>query len=278
MKKILIALSLIVAFAACGSDNGNKTNGPSPIELQTSFAPNIKGVWVLTDYVDDLGKTKSPKASSDKLQGIVSMDIDPEIVSGDSAIVSASLNNHEGYTFYLMYRQGQDDRSLVTAHTDPDNSDNFYELGYTTENGENMVTLNHYDKDKKLLDKRTFTKVTGPQSDNGEPYSLTYMANKILFSGSYSVTDEHGKTTEATFSDDGLVSGIGDHTTYYVFTDFIGDEETNLDEMLFDEHTKNQKGYIFEISGDTTRLYRAMENDDRTQLIRGELKYTMVKK
>lgn len=231
----------------------------------------------MTDYITDLQKTKSPKASAGVLQGVVSMEIDPAAPTGDTTIISASLNNHEGMTFYLFYRPGQDGQSLATALTDEDGSGNFYELAYNISGTDTTLQLKHYNKEKKLLDTRGFTRVTGPLTDDSEPYGLQYMANKVLLSGKYNVTDDEGNAFNAELTDDGMAKGVAGHSTYYIFTDFIGDEQTNLDEMVFDPGSKTQKPYIFEIKADSVLLYKAMENEERTLLIRGPLKYTMIK-
>lgn len=275
MKKLLLILLTICTVAACSS--GDNETKEAPADIHASFSPIIKGTWVMTDYITDLQKTKSPKASSGILKGIVSIEIDPSEPTGDTTTASASLNNHEGMTFYLFFRRGQDARSLTTDIPDENGSGSFYELAYNIAGGDTMLELKHYNKEKKLVDSRSFTRVTGPLTDDSEPYGLQYMANKVLFSGKYNVTDDEGNIFKAELTDDGMAKGIGAHTTYYIFTDFIGDEQTNLDEMVFDPGVKTQKPYIFEISADTMLLYKAMENDERTLLIRGPLKYTMVR-
>lgn len=268
------ALLCLTLFAACGNDSATETDKPE--NLTEKFAPYINGSWIMTDYVHNLATTKSPKASSEKLKDVVYMSINTAEMDGDTIIVSSSLNNHEGYTFYLFMRKGQNEQSLQTEHTD-ETGDGFYELSYEVNNNDTMLYLNHYSAGKQFIGKKSFSKITGAQSENGQPYNVAYVANKVLFSGNYTVTDSEGKTSKANFTDDGLVTGIGGHKTYYIFTDFIGDDETNLDELLFDEHTMSQKGYIFEISGDTTRLYKASENEERTLLIKGPLTYTLVR-
>lgn len=275
MKKLLLILLAACTLAACSS--GNNETKETPADIQASFSPIIKGTWVMTDYITDLQKTKSPKASSGILQGVVSMEIDPTDPIGDTSIVSASLNNHEGITFYLFFRPGQDANSLATELTDEDNSGNFYELAYNISGTDTTLQLKHYNKENKLLDTRSFTRVTGPLTEDSEPYGLQYMANKVLLSGKYNVTDEEGNTFKAELTDDGMAMGVAGHTTYYIFTDFIGDEQTNLDEMVFDPGAKTQKPYIFEIKADTVLLYKAMENEERTLLIRGPLTYTMIR-
>lgn len=275
MKQLLLTLLAACTLAACSP--GETETKETPVETRAAFSPVIKGTWVMTDYITDLQKTKSPKASADVLKGVVAMEIDPSEPDGDSTIVSANFNNHEGMTFYLYFRPGQDATSLTTDLTDLDGSGNYYELGYTITGNDTVLELKHYNKKKKLLDARAFTRVTGPLTNDSEPYGLQYMANKVLFSGKYSVTDETGNSFKVELTDDGMAKGMGAHTTYYVFTDFMGGEQTNLDEMVFDPGVKSQKPYIFEIKGDTTLLYKAMENEERTLLIRGPLKYTMIR-
>lgn len=231
----------------------------------------------MKDYVDELAKTKSPKIASQKLQGIVSMDINTAEIQADSLVVAASLNNHEGYVYNLYFKQGQDEQSLVTKHPYDDLGTDFYELSYAIQNNDTTLLLKRYNKDKKVKEERVYIKVRGPQTPDSEPYGLQYMANKTLFSGKYKAMDEEGKVTEVELTDDGMVKGFGKHTTYYVYTDFIGDELTNLDEMSFDAFTKTQKPYVFLFSNDTIKLYQALQNEERTQLIQGPLRYTFVK-
>ncbi|MBS1771577.1 MAG: hypothetical protein JST82_01865 [Bacteroidetes bacterium] len=269
MKKCIFFLSVLVVLFGCKS-----TPPKSGAELMKDFAPHIDGVWVMTDYINDLSKTKSPLASANKLDGVVSMEITSSLLSNDTLAVHGSLNNHEGLDFHIVMKEGQNKTSLTTDITEADHKGGFYELGYE----DKSLMLYHYNKDKKLLDKRAFTKVEGPLTEDSEPYGLQYMANRVLFAGKYDATDETGKQSEIEFTEDGMLHGVEGHTIYYVFTDFIGDPEGNLDEMCFDFQQKTQKPYIFEIKGDTTKLYAASENEERTQLIQGDLKYTLVKK
>lgn len=275
MKKILIAILPVLMLAACGS-NGSKTEELSQHDLITKFTPIISGTWVLSDYVAALEKTRSPKEASAALKGPVMMQINPADMNGDTVYVGSSLNNHEGYTFYLYMRAGQDAYSLQTGHTDE--SGGFYELAYEA-GADTTLLLKHYSDDATLLDSKAYTKVTGPQGDESQPYGVAYMANKVLFAGDYTLTEEAtGEVQDITLTADGIIKGMGTHSTYFVFTDFESEEETNLDELLFDERTRNQKGYIFEIEGDTIRLYKALENEERTLLIKGEHSYTMVRR
>lgn len=273
MKKLLYIFTLPLLLLACG--DVEKTGTPK--DIKATFMPIVNGTWVMEDYFTELEKTNSPKLASEKLKGIVSMDINTSDIQGDSLVVSASWNNHEGYVYHLFFRQGQDEQSLVTTHPYSDNGTDFYELAYTVDNNDTLLVMKLYGKDKKLKEQRRYVKVTGPQADNSEPYGIQYVANKVLLSGKYTATDSNGISSTIEMTDDGMVTGFGKHTTYYIYTDFLGAELTNLDEMSFDAFTKTQKPYIFEIAKDTVYLYQALENEERTLLIRGPLKYTLIK-
>lgn len=276
MKKLFVLLLPILLLAACGEDSV-EDKAANRHELISEFSPIIQGTWVLTDYIDALEKTKSPMEASAMLTGPVFMRIDPSEITGDTIYVASSMNNHEGYTFYLFMQQGADKQSLKTDHMD-ESGQGSYELSYEI-NDDTTLFLRKYNDDKKLVSSRSFTKVTGPQGADSQPYGVAYMANKVLFAGEYTIRDEiTGETKEIELTPDGFVEGMETHHTYYVFTDFMEEVETNLDEMLFDEHTRNQKGYIFDIEGDTIMLFKAMENEERTLLIKGPLTYTLVRK
>lgn len=267
----LVILALL--FLSCGEEP--KTPEEQQHDLISKFSPIIRGTWVDEEYVAALEQTKSPKEAFNAFNGLAYMRIEPSEISGDSIIVSSSLNNHESYTFYLIMQQGQDEKSLKTAHTDKEGG--YYDLSYEIDDDTTLL-LKHYDDNNKLTNSKRYIAVTGPQTGDSQPYGVAYMVNIILFAGDYELTDERdGSTKNIELTRDGLVNGMETHSTYYVFTDFTDEEETNLDEMLFDEHTRNQKGYIFEIDGNTIRLYKALENEERTLLIKGEHTYTLTR-
>lgn len=278
MKHIvtIAALGVAVFFSAC-NNNSTKATKNEADEIAAKIEPFIQGSWVMSDYITSLSQTKSPLASGSVLTDIVSLDIDTRGQhSGDSASVAASLNNHEGYAFYIYFRKGQSGTSIPTNHTD--DKGGFYEMDYTIVDADTLLVLYHYGNDKKLLDKRNYTRWKSPLAENDEPSVLQRTANSILFTGKYKATDDKGITTDWEFTSGGIAQGVEGHSTYYVFTDFIAEEEGyKIDEMCFDEHTKTQKPFIFSIKGDTTYLYQAKENTERTKLEQGPLKYTLLK-
>lgn len=273
MRKLLLIIAGASLIASC-KQGGNEDKKAG---AKGAVLPYLQGTWVMTDYINDLKATGSPLQSSGKLTGIVSMTINKDVAENDSLPVPGSLNNHEGTSFNIILQQGANKQQLKTDLAD-NSTGNYYEIGYDAGKDTSAVLI-EYNKDHKEVGKHYFSKVTGPQTDDSEPYGLQYMANKILLTGTYNATDDAGKTSTVEFTEDGLVKGVGGHKTYYIFTDFLGEGDGyKIDELCFDEQTKNQKPYIFQIRKDTVRLYQAKENAERTKLEQGPLKYTLIKK
>ncbi|HLO69555.1 MAG TPA: hypothetical protein VK167_01715 [Flavipsychrobacter sp.] len=277
MKRLLYILAPVVLLAAC-KDKATRDAEESK-ELAARFTPIINGAWVMTDYLTDLGKTKSALASYNKLQGVVYMDILTSTYSGDSLYIPVSFNNHEGGGFMAYFRPGQEDNAIKINLTDNENTTNFYELGYETAGKDTMLVLYHYGSGNKLLDKRNFSKITGTVSDDGEPSGFQRGINSVLFEGSYTATDDAGTAKDITLTRDGMVQGMQGASTYHIYSDYMTEEEGyKVDEFTLDPGTKTQKPFIYQFSGDTIRLFASAENAERTKLEKGALKYTLVRK
>ncbi len=276
MKKLIGISAIIILLASCKDTATQQADDAK--ELAARFSPIINGGWVMTDYITQLQKTKSPLASYGVLQDIVAMDINTTDYTGDSLYIQASLNNHEGDGFMVYFRRGHSDNTLLTSLPDYKNSINTFELGYEVNGIDTVLVLYHYGAGNKLIDKRSFTQAL-PSSEDGEPSALQRIVNQTLFAGNYTATNEQGIVADVSFTADGLLQGFEGSNTFYIFTDFMTEEEGyKIDEICFDERTKNQQPFVFTISGDTTRLYAAKENEERTRLEKGALKYTLIRK
>lgn len=274
MKYVIPILALTILFAACKSGTENQKTEAEAIAAR--IMPIVHGTWVMTDYITSLEQTKSPLASSKLLTGIVAMDFDTADHKGDSVSVQGNGGNHEDVLFSIYFRKGQTETSVPVSMVAEDGS--HFELDYTTTNGETTLLLCRYGANNKLLDKQSFTKWKEPVGEDDEPSVFQRTVNRILFAGKYAVTDDAGKTYNWELTNGGIAKGVEGHSTYFVFSDFSFEEEGYLvDEMCFDERTKTQKPYIFSIKGDTTFLYQAKENEERTKIEKGPLKYTLVK-
>lgn len=130
MKQFINIILLVCILTGCSNKTSNIEKRSSLIDsLKHNYIPILIGVWVSTDYINEIEKTKSPNKSSSKLNGIVTMLITGD-TQGDSIQVGASWNNHEGYSFTTYLKPGQNKNNLQTDIIDYKEASNFYELGY----------------------------------------------------------------------------------------------------------------------------------------------------
>jgi len=246
--------------------------------LKKYFTPVFKGTWVLTDYIEAIEQTKSPLKASDKLQDVVSMVIDTPLNS-DSVEVGASRNNHEGYSFMVYFVKGQNQRSLKTNIPDDDQSSNFFELGYELSRKDTFLILYHYDKNKKLLDRKRFTKVfeTIAEGDLGD--AIQFIVNEKVLAGKYFIIDSTNSKTEIILKNDGSFMGYSDFKTYYVLTDLMGGPVTIIDQVVINSGEKNSKLFAFKMSKDTTYFYTTTGTEEAGEVLQlDKIKYKLVRR
>ncbi len=279
MRKLTYIFLTFILLTSCSNDKTSTAdNKANQIDsLKEIFVPVLNGVWVLTDYINEIEKTKSPLKSSDKLNGIVALVIDAT-TKHDSIEVGASWNNHEGYNFTTYFITGQKPNSLKTNIPDYEEETNFYELGYETVNNQTFLFLYHYDKENILIEKKMFSKVSDKQADNDASQGLQYIVNEKLFSGNYLLLDNKNKVLKVILNSDGTLTGIPAFTTYYVFTDFMGGPETILDGIAFNLYENNSTWFAFKIEKDTTFLYSTIGDEDAGELLQlDKIKYKLVR-
>lgn len=279
MRQLTYIILTTFILTSCSNDKTSTAdNGSNNVDsLKQIFAPILSGVWVMTDYINEIEKTKSPLKASDKLQGVVTMIFSGSITS-DSVDVGASWNNHEGYNFTTYLLSGQNENSLKTNLIDYDNKTSYYELGYEKLNDKTFLFLSHYSKANKLLDKKQFSKVADQEQDNDAGWGLQYIVNEKLFVGDYLLIDSTNTTSKIILKADGSLTGYSDFKTYYVFTDFMGGPETILDGIAFNVNEKNSKGFAFKISNDTTYLYSMKGDEEAGELLQlDKIQYKLVR-
>lgn len=264
---------------SCSNDNSSLIEDESnQIEnFKKKIIPIFNGVWVLTDYINEIEKSKSPLLSSNKLKDIVTLIIN-STNSSDSIVVGASLNNHEGYNFTTYFINGQKPNSLKTNIPDFETETNFYELGFESTNNKISLILYHYSKANKLIDKKRFTKIRDKQLENDASWGLQYVVNEKLFKGNYLLIDSTNSSLKISLKSNGSMTGHPTFKSYYVFTDFMGGPETILDGILFKMNDNNSKWFAFKIYGDTTFLYNTTGNEEAGELLQlDKLKYKLVR-
>jgi len=287
MKNYHLILLCFYVFISC------KSNSKTPVKdtLKNSaaanhqadslikiFKPFIQGVWVKSDYVNDLKNTRSPFASKEKLGGVASLIINLADERTDSTHIGYSLNNHEGSDFVLYFKKGQMETSLKTGLPDYDIKSNFYELGYSLIGNDTSLVLYHYNKERKIINKIFYTRVALKAEDETDAaWGITYITNKLLITGKYLAIDTAGTNSSVEFGNDGKVSGFQGYKSFYINTDFAAGPENNVDDIVFDLNTKTHRPYIYNFKDDTLYFYVEGANADSTELVPGKLKYKLVR-
>jgi hypothetical protein len=259
-------LVLVYVFFAQSACHEN----PLP-DAKQSFKSVINGDWYQASYIDSIQKTKSTFYAQHALSEYVELQINTDSATGDSLVIAAP-SIHEGTNFVIFLKPGLTAASYPTNIVDENSAGNFYELSYNILGNDTALFILHYDKDKKLIGQTKYLR-----AKNNSEGALQYMVNKTLFAGNYNAEDSSGARSVLKFTDDGLVTGLPGFKRYYVLTDFVAGPEDNGDEVCFDIQTKNQQCYAFEITGDTIRLYNVNESASTDTLIRGQLKYKLVR-
>jgi hypothetical protein len=288
MKQLTFIFLALIALVNCSnkkiSISDNNINDISLIDnnidgLKQNFLPIINGIWVLTDYINEIEKTKSPIKSRHKLDGIVTMVIDAKNQS-DSIKVGASWNNHEGYEFVVYFQTGQNSHSLKTDISNYYDYLTSYELGYETINNEDYLFLYRYNNKNELIGKMQFSKVANHQQNNDAAWGLQYIVNKILLSGEFLLIDSANIKTQIKFNNDGSLIGFQNFDAYYIITDYLGDPVfLDVDMINFKNEKHDFLEYAFKINNDTIYFYSVIaEEETGLPFELDELKYKLVRK
>jgi len=233
------------------------------------FKNVFTGSWVNASSIRALNKTKSPYKSQNEISYIVELDFDSVLNVTDSLLVGAP-SIHESNSFYVYFRRGLMANSVRTSVNYGDSTET--EMGYEVAGADTFLYLYHYDIDKKVQAKEKYVRI--PKNSEG---AFQYMVNSILISGTYTYTDKRGTLQTVRFTKDGKITGFGTYCTYYINTDFVAGPENNVDEIIFNLYANDQKGYGFEIKGNTLCFYNTEENADHSEIKLGKLQYKFTK-
>jgi hypothetical protein len=277
MKNILYLSLITCLYFSCRSYHKLTTRDDTSTTIAFSqsqkliekFKPVIQGVWVKSDYIDKVIKTKSPLAAADKANGITTMYINTEKINGDSLSVDIGTGNHEGSEMILKFKPGKNKKTISFGYSD---------LGYEINNGDTILVLYYFGKDKYFDPITKYSKVLNKQSNDDLGYGMNYIINKGLISGNYILHDSVGNYSAVNFSDNGTVTGFFNYTKFNFNIDLHSDIRDNLDEIGFDYDTKNNVSYSYKINNDTLNLYTTKVNiTDTDELIIDKLKYKLVR-
>ncbi|MEA5256345.1 hypothetical protein VB264_01030 [Arcicella aquatica] len=277
--RILIFILITGFFLTSCSNEKKQTIEKTPVlvdSLPQKNPSDFNGNWVLTDYINEIEKTKSPVKSSNKLEGVVAIIIGGT-VKGDSLEVQASWNNHEELNFFV-YLNKNNKKAFKTNIVDYQDKSNYYELGYEVIDKEAFLFLYHFNKTNELLEKTQFSKVTD-LSDNKKDVAsgLQYMVNDKLLTGKKLLIDTDNHATKLNFNPDGSLTGHPTFKTFHIFTDFMGEPNSNLDLISFNLATGKPTQFAFKIVKDTTFLYSTIENEEEGTSKINKVKFKIVR-
>lgn len=278
MKQTALMILIAISITSCYNKQ-TKTADNNVVKSDSIKKPIneiIRGVWVVSDYIVDIQKTKSPYQSKDKLNGIVSLLIDGK-VKGDSMVVSVNWNNHMGSDISAYLTNNHKPNSLRTNIKDYPINDNTFEIGYELIDKDTLLFLYHYSSTNNLLDKRQFEKVLEKRADVDVGCGLHFIVNKILFAGNYILIDSTKTESNVHLDYDGSMTGFPNFNNYYIMTDFVCIGENDRDQIILDLYTKNQKDYAYTRIGDTINIYKTILSEDHIHLLLDKLKFRLIR-
>lgn len=291
-RKSLTALLLaIILCSFTPKRQCNRTSNSESNSVLKKFAPIINGAWVASDYIEDLKKTKSPRATINNIGGReTGMAIASKCISGDSLLFwYEDETNPELYI--LLFKKGRMKNSVEIKDAFGIGKDTSYRcLGYEITPTDTVLivytyTYNRVTKVKQMLtrkyqraydiwgDLNYKMQLSGfddslPVPSNG----VYYFINKLLLSGKYSFTDSLGNKHIAEFNDFGKVTGIKDFKKYYAEYIFSG-TDIDTDMIYLISNKDHYTRYKFHINKDTLLL----DLDNNTEDIHPDRTYKLIR-
>jgi len=225
MKNLFLLLCCILVVG-CAFDKKESqppvgmapANAANAEVLKQQFLPIIEGVWVTSDYIEEIKRTKSPYMAHPKLRGIADMHIVFDATT-DSLVIGIDRYNHEGNSLILHLQKGRTPNSLLATYLDYDNKDDSFEIGYSLTPKDTLLFVYHYNKSGELLHSRQYTRISKTAENYETGWGIQLVANKELIAGTY-VIEGTAPPITVTFTEDGRVTGFDDFESYLVGTDF----------------------------------------------------------
>lgn len=283
MRNPLYFLFLITLFVSCKSNTKtlaadtvvqtkSVVNQVGDQDLIKKFSPIVQGVWVKKDYIEKVGKTKSPLEASDLATGITVMNVNTDRIKGDSLVVPVGLGNHEGGEITLRFKQGKRPSTIIAT-----NYDSIDDVGYLISKSDTTLVLYSVDDKTHRPVFTTYVKSLNRQPENDLAFGMNYIINKNLISGNYIGKDSLDANVNVKFYNDGKMVGIAGLNTFFIEDDLGSEPLMNLDGIVFNFNTKQYKFYSFKINADTLNLYDTYPNADSTKLVLGKRVYKLVR-
>lgn len=296
----LFALAALGTLAACQTGQPDTERNPTtaatsdsinapapavavaPAKLARQLSPLMSGVWVKAAFIDALARTRSPLAvaRTPAARDITAFSLDLRRAQADSVPFDAVLGTHEGGVWQVYLRPGRQAQALPLSYIDYSDESSRYELRYGLQNADTVLLLDKYDRQNRRRESVAYRRVIArPGRDGVEAMNkgLNLAVNQTLLAGRYTGVDSVGQPVQVQFTPDGRVTGLAPFRTYQINVDFIG-PQSNLDKVVFNGYTPQQRDLAFRLSHDTLRLYATHPDKDEVELLLGRLHYTLVRR
>ncbi|RFZ83306.1 hypothetical protein DYU05_14320 [Mucilaginibacter terrenus] len=267
MRNTALLLLAAIILASCGGGKApSSTNGAiSTPSLKAKLSSVYQGVWIKSDYIDKVARTKSVLASVDLVTGMSGINIDTNLLRGDSMLVNVSWDNHNNGEVSLKFYPGKKPNTLQFGED---------ELGYSIVNGDTTLLL--YQVYKGVLYKTPYRKVFETSPEENLSYAINYAINKALLTGDYLLKTGE-KNEKVTFTPEGKVVGLPGVKSFQVDTDMKYGTMQNVDQLTFDSFTSHEQTFAYVIKDNTLSLFEVKPNSKQTLLTMGKLKYSLVR-
>ena len=209
----------------------------SQVKNTANLKAILNGNWITTAYLKELEATLSPHKAQQKTKQALQLFIDIKPANKNSTLTDMWTLHEGGYGFTIYFKPGVKKDTWKTNYVDTDHPGTaFSDIGYEVIEKDTRLVLYHFGKNNKLLDKTYFTKAGTAGIDNDKV--LGYEVNKIIFTGSYKLTDSTGNSKTVQFTNNGTVSGFNNFEKYTATTFFL--EPKNFhDEINFYQQWQN---------------------------------------
>lgn len=275
---VTITLFLMTGFSVGKSENVEKNLNVID-SLKQDYVSRMNGVWVMTDYINDIQKNKSPLKSFVLLngKGVVELSIYKSL-SKDTVLCSAVINNHEELNFTGNLKSNEN--SVLTINLEDYYTDCHYEIGLDTIKNKISIVLYRLNLENKLIEKRYFTKIIEHYDITNKIESgISRLVNEMLLAGQYRQVNAKGKESIVAFNSNGSITGFESFKSYYISTDFLLVPTQSFDQILLETQDGKHQAFGITIKNDTVYFNQIKGNDERFDSLKlGKTKYILTKK
>lgn len=275
---VTITLFLLTGFSVVKSENVEKNSNVID-SLKQDYVSRMTGVWVMTDYINEIQNNKSPLKSFRLLngKGVVELSIKKSL-NNDTVLCSAVINNHEELNFTGYPKRNRN--SVLTINLQDYYTDCHYEIGLDTLKDKISIVLYRLNLENKLIEKRHFTKVLEHYDKaNKIDGGITIVVNETLLAGKYRLVNEKENESNVIFNSNGSITGFESFKSYYISTDFILRPTQSFDQIVLEKKDGKHEILGLIIKDNKIYLNQIIGDSDKFETLKlGKVKYILTKK